>query len=67
MCPDSAFLQFLQNRPGYFPRFVNIFLCYLFQKQASNQRNLLKTLLYEIQSNLEKVMYGNSSLYSQYF
>ena len=43
-----------------------------FQKLASKdlltQGNLLKTtLLNEKQSNLEKEMYGNISLYSQYF
>ena len=43
-----------------------------FQKQASKdhltQGDLLKTaLLNEKQSNLEKEMHGNISLYSQYF
>ena len=56
----------------YFSKFVNNSLCYIFQKQASKdhltQGNLLKTtLLNEKQSNLEKEMYGNISLYSQYF
>ena len=56
----------------YFSRFVKNFLCYFFQKQASKdhltQGNLLKAmLLNEKQSNLEKGMYGNISLYSQYF
>ena len=56
----------------YFSRFVQNFLCYLFQTQASKdhitQGNLLKvTLLKEKQSNLEKEMYRNISLYSQYF
>ena len=48
------------------------FLCYFFQKQASkdhlNQGDLLKTtLLNEKQTNLEKEMHGNISLYLQYF
>ena len=56
----------------YFSRFVKNFLCYVFQKQASKdhltQGNLLKiTLLNENQSILEKEMYGNISLYLQYF
>ena len=56
----------------YFSRFTNNFLCYIFQKQASkdhlNPGNLLNTtLLNEKQSNLEKEMYGNISLCSQYF
>ena len=56
----------------YFLGFVKNFLCYFFQKQASKdhltQGNLLKTtLLNEKQSNLEKEMYGNISLCSQYF
>ena len=56
----------------YFSRFFNIFLCYFYQKQALKdhltQGNLLKTvLLNEKQSNLEMEMYGNMSLYSQYF
>ena len=55
-----------------FFRFVNIFLCYLFQKQASKdhltQGNLLKTTLFnKKQSNLEKEMYASISLYCQYF
>ena len=55
-----------------FLRFIKNFLCYFFQKQASKDHltpgNLLKTtLVYEKQSNLEKEMYGNISLYSQYF
>ena len=56
----------------YFSRFVKNFLCYFCQKQASKdpltQGILLKTmLLNEKQSNLEKEMYGNTSLYSQYY
>ena len=56
----------------YISRFVNNFLCYFFQKQASKdnliQGNLLKTtLVNEKQSNLGKEMYGNISFYSQYF
>ena len=56
----------------YFSTFVKNFLCYFFQKQASKdhftQGKLLKTmLLNEKQSNLEKKIYGNISLYSQYF
>ena len=52
--------------------FVENFLCYFFQNQASKdyltQGNLLKTtLLKEKQSKLEKEIYGNISLYSQYF
>ena len=44
----------------YFSRFVQSFLCY--------QGNLLKTTLFnEKQSNPEKEMYGNISLYCQYF
>ena len=55
-----------------FSVFVNIFLCYFFQKQNSKdhltQGKLLKTmLLNENHSNLEKDMYGNISLYCQYF
>ena len=46
----------------YFSRFINNFLCYIFQKQASKdhltQGNLLKTtLINEKQYNLEKEMY----------
>ena len=57
---------------NYFSRFLKNFLSYFFQKQASKdhltQGHLLKTtLLNEKQSNLEKEMYGNISLYSQYF
>ena len=56
----------------YFSRFVQNFLRYLFQTQASKdhitQGNLLKVkLLKEKQSNLENEMYRNISLYSQYF
>ena len=56
----------------YFTRFVNIFLCCFFWKQASKdhltQGNLFKTtLLHEKQSNLENEIYGDISLYSQYF
>ena len=51
--------------------FVENLLCYFFQNQASKvylaQGNLLKTTLKEKQSNLEKEIYGNISLYSQYF
>ena len=51
---------------------LRIFFAIFFQKQASKdhltQGNLLKTtLLNEKQSNLEKEMYGNISLCSQYF
>ena len=52
-------------------RFVNIFLRYFFQKQASKdhltQGNLSKATLLNEKSNLEKDMYENISLYSQYF
>ena len=56
----------------YFTRLAKDFLCYFFQKQPSKdhltQGNLLKTmLLNEKQSNLEKEMHENISLYSQYF
>ena len=56
----------------YFSRFAKKFLCYFFQKQAwkdhSTQENILQaTLLNEKQSSLEKEMYENISLYSQYF
>ena len=48
-----------------------LFFCYFFQRQPSKdhltQGNLLKTTLNEKQSNFEKKMYGNISLYSQYF
>ena len=55
----------------YFLKFVKNSL-YFFQKQASKdhltQGNILKTtLLNEKQSNLEKEMYWNISLYSQHF
>ena len=48
---------------------LRIFFCYFFQKQASKdhltQGNLLKTkLLNEKQSDLEKEIYGNISLFS---
>ena len=48
------------------------FFCYFFEKQTSKdqltQGHLLKTtLLNEKQSNLEKEMYGNISLNSQFF
>ena len=51
---------------------LTFFLATFFQKQASKdhltQRSLLKTTLFnEKQSNLEKEMYGNISLYCQYF
>ena len=54
----------------YFYRFVIIFLCYFFQKQAWKdhfaQGNLLKTTsLNNKPNNLEKEMYWNISLYSQ--
>ena len=57
---------------NYFLGFAKNFLCYFSQKQASKdhltQGNLSKaTLLNEKQSNLEKEMYGNISLCSQYF
>ena len=61
----------------YFWRFFKNFLCCFFQKQVSkdhlhkenNKDHLHKktTLLNEKQSNLKKEMYGNSSLYCQYF
>ena len=56
----------------YFSKFVKDCLCYFFQKQASKdhltQGILLKImLLNEKQSNVEKKMYGNNSLYTQYF
>ena len=55
-----------------FSGFVKNFICNIFQKQSSKdhltQGNLLKTtLLNEKQNNLEKEMYGNISLCSQYF
>ena len=55
----------------YFSEFVKNSLCYSFQKQASKDHlthgNILKPkLLNEKQSNLEKKMYENISLYSQY-
>ena len=51
---------------------LRIFFATFFQKKASKdhltQGNLLKTtLLNEKQNNLEKEMYGNISLCSQYF
>ena len=56
---------------NYFLRFVNIFLSYFFRKQASKdhliQGNLLKTILLNEKSNLEKDMYETISLYSQHF
>ena len=54
-------------------RFVKNFICFFFfQEQASKDRltqgNLLKTTFSnEKQSNFEKEMYGNISLYFQYF
>ena len=56
----------------YFLRFVNIFPCYFFQKQASKdhltQGNLLKAILLNgKQSNLEKEMHESISLYYHYF
>ena len=56
----------------YFLRFVQNFLCYIFHSQTSKdyltQGNLLKALLLnEKQGNLEKEMYRNIYLYSQYF
>ena len=55
-----------------FQDLLPFFFVAFFQKWASKdhltQGNLLKTkLLNEKQSNLEKEMYGNISLYPQYF
>ena len=55
-----------------FQDLLRIFFATFFQKQASKdhlaQGNLLETtLLNEKQTDLEKEMYGNISLYSQYF
>ena len=56
----------------YFSRFVKNFLCYFFQKQSSKddstQGNLINNVINnEKKGSLEKEMYGNISLYSQYF
>ena len=56
----------------YFLRFVENYLCYFFSKagfkRSLTQGNCLKTtLLNEKQTNHEKCMYGNISLYCQYF
>ena len=55
----------------YFLRFVKNILCYFYQRQGLKdhltQGNLLKTTLNEKQSNLEKEIYENISLCSQYF
>ena len=63
VCPDYFIIRWDLFR---------FFFATFFQKQASKdhltQGNLLKTkLLNEKQSNLEKEIYGNISLYSQYF
>ena len=50
-----------------FLRFVKNFLCFKRSLKASKEGKLLKTLLNEKQSNFEKEMDGNISLYSQYF
>ena len=77
---DLSFIVIFMQKPrcsmswlfNYFLGFAKNFLCYFSQKQASKdhltQGNFSKaTLLNEKQSNLEKEMYGNISLCSQYF
>ena len=80
-CEISKNTFFLQNTSGgcfcdyliiFWVLRTFFFATFFFQKQASkdhlSEGNLLKTtLLNEKQSNLEKKMYGNTSLYSQYF
>ena len=56
----------------YFSRLIKNILCYVFPKQPSKghltQVNVLKTMLVnQKQGNLEKEIYVNISLYSQYF